>query len=56
MKNNKIIDITLIKLRKLLYDEEYRQKEMTRREQELYDYDYKKFLEKVNPKWKEKTM
>lgn len=53
MKNNKsIINITMIKLRKFLYDEEYRQKETARKKQELYDYDYKKFLEKVNPKTK----
>lgn len=50
MKNNKIIDITFLKLKKFLYDEEYRQKETMRKKQELYDYDYKKFLEKVNPK------
>ncbi len=56
MKNNSnIIDINLIKLRKLISDEEYRQKEILRRKQYLYDYDYKKFLMEVDLKLEDNT-
>ncbi|WP_170211256.1 hypothetical protein [Robertmurraya siralis] len=47
MNNNIIIiNIDMFKLRKLLTNEDYRQKEVMKRKQYLYDYDYKRFLER----------
>lgn len=46
MKKYNIVDINMLKLRKLLTDEDYRQKEVMKRKQYLYDYGYKKFLER----------
>lgn len=46
MKNNKIVNIEVLKLNKLLHDEEYQRKVTKEKRQELYDYDYKNFLKK----------
>lgn len=46
MKKYNVVDINMLKLRKLLTNEEYRQKEAMKRKQYLYDYDYKRFLER----------